>query len=705
MKFRRFKFYTLIFSFIFCILRFAFVVLAQDMGSVTVKGDNVEYLTQEKKIIGEGNVEIVYQNMKLTCERIEFFTETKAAIASGNVKLYQDNTLFTGDKLYYNFETKKGEVINLSMEKMGPWYGGGKSAEKIADKEYVVEEGYITTCDQGKPHYRIRSRKIEVFLDDKIVAHDVSFMVGNVPLFYLPYLRYSLTEKYPHFIFIPGRNKKWGWYMLTAWRHNFIEDKKGFIHLDYRERKGFAHGLDQEYSIKHFGSGFFRYYYMNERDKSVSKEVRQETERYRVQLKHRWQISDDTRALMEYHKMSDIDFIKDYFYREEYVNDNHPKSYLSIINSQPVYNLSFLVQKRTNRFFTETERLPEIALNLMNQKLGNSMFYYKSDYSFANLTNKNAGSDLDDDVRRFDSYNRLSYFSKFGFLNLNPYIGTRQTYYSKDKYGDEAEIRGIFYSGMDISTRFYKIYDIHSDFLGLDINKLRHIVTPIANYKYIHQPTILPDKLMGFDSLDSINRENVVTLGIENRLQTKRKEKDNLKTVDLGNFLFTGDYHFKPEDTGSQWRNFKLDLELTPYNWLRFESDAIYDPPSKNFNTANFDLIASHNDIWSLGLGSRYEKNSINEITTSFIYNLNSKWQFRVYERYDFKKILEDGTKRINDFVEQEYAIVKDLHCWTGEFSLNINDGYSFWVIFRLKAFPEIPFRFSASYSKPKITR
>ncbi|MCM8792955.1 MAG: LPS assembly protein LptD [Candidatus Omnitrophica bacterium] len=683
-------------------MHFALLCFAQDKGSVVVNGDRIEYFTEEKKIVGEGNVEINYQNMKLTCERIEFFTETKDAIAEGKVRLYQDETVFSGEKLYYNFETKKGEVRELGIERMGPWYGRGKKGEKVEEKKYIVKEGYVTTCDREKPHYRIKSKKIEVFLDDKVVAYDVVFLVGNVPLFYLPYLRYSLKEKYPHFIFIPGRNKKWGWYMLTAWRYDLIENKKGFLHFDYREKKGFAHGIDQEYALKDFGSGIFRYYYMEERDKAPPKELRRETERYRVQLRHNWQVTENTRALLEYHKMSDINFLKDYFYREEYVNENQPRSYLSVVNVHPYYSLSFLLQKRTNHFFTETERLPEISLNLANQKLGSSKLYYKADYSFANLTNKQANSDLDDDLRRGDTYQQISYLTKWGFLNLTPYLGMRQTYYSKDKEGNEELMRGIFYSGLDISTKFYKIYEIFSDFLGLDINRLRHIVTPIINYKYIHQPTVSPEKLMSFDSIDSIGRENMFTLGIENKLQTQRKEGEIFKTVDLGTFLFTADYDFKIEGVGSEWRNFRFDLELTPYSWLRFESDATYDPPAKDFKTVNFDLTASHKDIWSLGLGSRYERNSLQELTTSFIYNLNPKWQFRIYERYDFKKILDDGTKRINDFVEQEYALVRDLHCWTGEFSLNIDEGYSFWVIFRLKAFPRIPFKFSASYSRPK---
>lgn len=679
-------------------------VCAQQQDSVVVNGDEVEYFTEEKKVVGEGNVVINYKDMKLTCDRIEVFTETKDAVASGRVRLYQDGTIFSGEKVYYNFETKKGEVIDVGMERMGPWFGKGESAQKVDEEEYAIKRGYITTCDLEKPHYRISSKKIKVFLDDKVVAHNVVFVVGKVPLFYLPYISYSLKERYPHFIFVPGHSKKWGWYMLTSWKYNINEYMPlGRLHLDYREKKGFAHGIDQDYLTEEFGQGRFRYYYMQERDKEQPVDLRSERERYRVQLKHIWQAGDNTEALLEYHHMTDRDFIKDYFYREEYLKEHQPRSYLSVITAQPAYTFSALVQKRTNRFFTETERLPELRLDVFNQSLGGSRFYYKADHSLANLTNKNADSDVDDDVRRLDTYNQISYATKFGFLNLTPYTGIRQTYYSKDKYGDEQKLRGIFYSGLDVSTKFYRTYDVQSNLWNLDINQLRHVITPLINYKYIHEPTITPDRLMSFDAIDSINRDNTVSLGIENKLQTKRKDNNEFKTVDLGTFLFTGDYNFKPEITGSQWSNFKFDLELTPYNWLRFESDATYDPSSRDFRTVNFDLVSSHKDIWSFGLGSRYEENSIHELTSQFIYNLNSKWQFRIYERYNFKKI-ESGTKRINDFVEQEYAVVRDLHCWTGEFSLNIKDGYSFWIIFRLKAFPKIPFKFSANYSRPKST-
>ncbi len=685
---------------------------AEEKEPLVCNGDRVEYFQDEKKIMGEGNVSINYKDIRITCNKIEVFTETKDAVAYGDVKLYQDNTVFQGEKVYYNFNTKKGQVIDVRVEGMGPWFGRGESAEKFDEKRSRIKNGYITTCDQEKPHYRIKSNRIDVFFDDKIVARNVVFEVGNIPLFYMPYCSYSMKGKYPSFVFIPGHSRKWGFYMLTAWKYELQEAGSdamfslppGKLHLDYREKKGFAHGIDQDYFVKGLGQGRFRYYYMEERDKEKASELRTETQRYRVQLKHRWQATDNTLAMLEYHKMSDIDFLKDYYYREEYEKENQPRSYLSVVSAFENYTLSALVQKRTNSFFTETERLPEIKLDLKSQRIKDTSFYYKSDFSAANLNNKIAYSDVDEDTRRLDTYNQLSYVTKLGFLSVTPYTGVRQTYYSDDKFGNEDQVRGIFYSGLDLSTKFYKIYDVTTNMWNLDINKIRHIITPTINYKYIHNPTISSSKFSTFDSIDSIVRDNTVTVGIENKFQTKRKEKEEFNTSDLGMFLFTGDYNFKPEAAGSQWSNFKFDMELTPYNWLRFESDATYEPASRDFKTVNFDLVTSNKDLWSFGLGSRYEQNSIHELTSQFTFSPSPKWQIRTYGRYDFKKVIDASSKRTNDFVEQEYALVRDLHCWTGEFALNIKDGYSFWVIFRLKAFPEVPFKFSSSYRGPKST-
>ena len=78
-------------------------------------------------------------------------------------------------------------------------------------------------------------------------------------------------------------------------------------------------------------------------------------------------------------------------------------------------------------------------------------------------------------------------------------------------------------------------------------------------------------------------------------------------------------------------------------------------------------------------------------------------WYLRVYERINIKNLEADG-KKINDLVEQEYAIIRDLHCWTVEITYNVNvkGGESIWVVFNLKAFPDLPIEYGTSYHEPK---
>jgi len=405
--------------------------------------------------------------------------------------------------------------------------------------------------------------------------------------------------------------------------------------------------------------------------------------------------------------MKDKDFIKDYYYDEEYRLEHQPDSYLSIIHPDDNYNLSLLVQKRMNRFFTVTERLPEAEFNLRKTKIADTPFYFDNKTSFSNLTRKFADSSLDHDAFRLDIYNEASYpFSLLERFNIEPWTGIRQTYYTKKADGQEDITRDIFYAGIDSATKLYKIYDIKSNFLNLDINKLRHIITPTIEYKYIHKPTVTSDELMNFDSIDAIARTSLVTLGVENRLQTKREENE----VDLGYFRTTIDYSFKSE-MGGRWENLKGDLELTPYDWLYLEADYNYNPKAKEFEIINLDSVLKR-EKYEFGVGHRYQQESSSLATAQFKYYINredenwkKRWVIDTYCRFEAK------TK---EWEEIQIRLTKDLHCWLADFIYNYRDSqgteseenHTFYIVFRLKAFPKIPIKlFETSYEEPKPNR
>ena len=60
----------------------------------------------------------------------------------------------------YNFETKKGTILGGYVSSP-PFYGKAGELDKIENKDqYKLDEGYVTTCDLEKPHYRVRAKHL-----------------------------------------------------------------------------------------------------------------------------------------------------------------------------------------------------------------------------------------------------------------------------------------------------------------------------------------------------------------------------------------------------------------------------------------------------------------------------------------------------------------------------------------------------------------
>jgi hypothetical protein len=519
--------------------------------------------------------------------------------------------------------------------------------------------------------------------------------------------------------------------MLSAWRYNITEDVKGRIYFDYRSNFGVAEGFGTNYATSEFGKGDFKYYYTQERDKS--KDMNKDDvnapkvfQRYLIRLRHQADIDAQTKFTGEYYKITDskmaiygsqFNFLKDYFFRE-YEKDAQPISYLLLHHAFSYSSLDFYMQKRTNRWYSPgyLEKLPEIKYSLPSFEIGDGPFYFDSNSSLGNYNLKHTSTmtptanDTNPDVHvnRLDTSNKLSLPMKVAFIQFTPFVMNRETFYDKRAVSSTIAPRTVFYSGADMSTKFYRIFNIRTNFLKLDINGLRHIITPTVGYAFNHEPSVLNSKLRQIDGVDSVSRNNSASLGLSNKLQTKR----NNQSVDLLDLNVSSSYIFKPKGdsitkSGSSLSDFLFKLKLLPYSWMSINSDATYvhsgacDSVNYNhFSNANYDLNFSLGEERSFGVGQRYQLKGGNQITCNLVWRLNPKWKFSAYERYNrgHDPTLGRGIR------EQEYTVSRDLHCWTWDITYNTRRGYgdSIFFMFTLKAFPELGFNFNESYHQPK---
>jgi hypothetical protein len=217
---------------------------------------------------------------------------------------------------------------------------------------------------------------------------------------------------------------------------------------------------------------------------------------------------------------------------------------------------------------------------------------------------------------------------------------------------------------------------------------------------------LLPIEYPDYNSIDSIDSQNVLRLSLRNKLQTKREVGiDNL--VNWG--LYT-DWRINPRPDQSTFADIYSDLDFKPRSWLTFTSETRFRVQNGEFSEANHMMTIQPNNVWSWTLGHRYRRadpafNSgtnidvgNNLIVSRLFFRLNENWAASLSHHFEAR----DGTME-----EQHYTLYRDMRSWTSALTLRIRDNRSgptdvtVAVVFSLKAFPR--FKLNDDINKPTL--
>ena len=675
------------------------VAPAEDKGKpVNIKGDAVEYFQDGQKAVGTGHVTIDYEGTHLEADKITVYMEKKLATAEGHVVLAQKGSTFKGAYGEYDFQNKVGHVNKMDASIQETYFGKAQKVEKVEENHYRMVDSYVSTCCGNDPFYKISAHNIDYFPDDKVIIRNAVLFIRNIPILFIPYYEQPFVDfdRFPVHL-VPGKRSEWGAFLLSKWRYNVVNrpglTSKGNVLLDYRQKRGAGVGIENFYHGEKIGHGAIRTYYANDNEppgepsQTNGQTVNPNRDRY--QWRHQSKLSESTTLTTEWNKLSDRDVTKDFFYHEEYEKEVLPENYISIITAKPEYTFSILDRERLDDFYSAVERSPELRFDTHNRAFGDTPFYLREEVQYSNLKKTDAKSDISLDVTRLDVNHTLSYAARVGDVSVTPRVGTRHTFYSRDIEGDSDLVRGTFDPGVDVSTHFYRTYDVYIKTLGLDINQARHIFTPTLSYNYRPNPTAPRTVLQQFDALDAIDKQNFIRLNFENKLLVKNHDADGL----LYSREFARILPFLDVDVHTgRLDNVGLDAELRPYTWLGLEADTTYDPNTRDFDTANFDVYFTRGR-WQVAVGQRYVQDDSSQTTAQIKFKLNDEWEFRLYDRYEF----EEGASK-----EFEASVSKAWDCIITDFTYNRREGDTFYVTLRLKAFPSAPFSLSQSYNHPK---
>jgi LPS-assembly protein len=671
----------------------------------------------------------------------QYNSQTHEVLVKGNVRIYRDASLYIANEGIYNIDTKQIRTSNVRTE-YNPYFLGGQNVNERSANVYHVEDATFTTADSPRPDFHLHARTVRVYENDHVVFQNVTFYIGRVPVFWWPYLYQSLNDAFS-FSIAPADLSSWGPSLLTQITFPITDDIKGKLRLDYRGRRGPAIGFDSDvdYGKDKSSNLKLKTYYADDQNPDINPTALRRgdvpTDRYRLSLQDTTDFTKDIYGIVNVTKLSDP-FVMQDFYQSEFRIDPVPDNVIAVTKAAPFYTLTAIARFQANDFFEQTERLPEVVLDIKRHALFGGPIFYEGETGFADLHRSFAqGSGFEDyGTTRLDTFHQLLYPNTyFGWLSIVPRVGFRATYYDKTRdlgntlfptnedplipnfipadptpanpiVNAGSGVRTVFDTGVEASFKFSRTWDEVSDrALGLD--GLMHVIQPYTNFSYVHENGINPASVLPFDRfepstqlrpidfpqftpIDSIASWTIWRNGIRNRLETRRDDL-TVTWLELDTFF---DVNFNDPYDRRTYSNFFNRLRFTPLPWASLSIDSQIPAFSSGFTEVNTTVAVQPVANLQLSAGHRYlNDNPFFHHSSLFVvggyYRVNDNWGFGFQEQYE-------GT--IGIFQEQRYAIYRDLTNWVASFGAVVRDNtgskkeYGVLLTFSLKAFPKFGF-------------
>lgn len=666
---------------------------------------------RRRVIIARGGVYLAQRHanserfLELRCDSAVIFTGQKSAsdksspevfggagerilgvYLDGDVIISQGDRQLRGPRAYYDFTTDRaivvGGIMRADQEDRGfAVVVRSAEARMLSRKEYWFRNAKVTTCDFHSPTYHLavgrawikdiapydkKGKRIgPTEWEAKLVG--TSFNVVGIPIIYWPYTHGNFQVGHTSLrkvqVGSPGRN--FGSGVDTEWdlfRLLGVKKPKGFrgrFHLGYFER-GTKSGVNLKYSRRNW-SGYTNIYGLidnrgrddfgdDRRDLSVPNYRGRFTHRHKHFLANHWMIQ------AEVSWYSDRNFPEAFFPGEFHAGKTQ-ETLLYAKKQRDNWAFTSLLQYRLNRFDTQTESAPDLAFYLLGEPLlqDNLTLFSETRAGMKKWRpDKATRTEAWTDSRlfpRFDARAEIDWPVHWGPVNIVPYAVARGTYWDDQPPGGE-QSRPFGQIGARTNMHLWRVYS-NADSRMWDIHSLKHVITPEAVVFAGENAGVEPGDLFPMDAgiEQHIRRQSGYSIGIRQRLLTKRGEGKNRKVVDWMRLDVTsGRFYDHCDDMPADGRFFmsrpeySVERDHINYDYLwnisdstTILSDANYDTHTGTIGRASVSLNVKRSPRFSYFGSMRYIRELDSSIATAgFSYKLTRKYSMRLFEQYDF---------------------------------------------------------------------
>ena len=487
----------------------------------------------------------------------------QAVYLCGNVVMTESRRTIRADEIYYDFEQEKAIVINAEMRNFDvtagiPVYIRAAKLQQLAANKFSAEDITLTTSEFYLPQISLNAPSVIITdntaierqqgdvskSDFDVQMSDVRMKYYDKTIFYLPYMRSNMQRPdVPIKSVHVGNDNTYGTYIETRWylaRLLGLQEPEGTdstLALDYYGDRGIGGGVATEYEREDYFGRMLGYIINdNGEDRLGRNSTRKNLEpprdlRGRFRWQHRHFLPYGWQLTTEVSYISDKNFIESY-YRDELNIDKEQETLVHLKRIEDNWGLSFFGKVRLNDFVNELEELPTTEFHLTGQSFFDDKLTFYSSNQATRFRQRYASDSNQIGSQEFFTFmttrNEIDMPMALGTTKVVPFVAGTIAY--EDGMGFYRELDGntagreddVWFgeAGVRVSPQpFWKIFPRVKSKLW-DLNQLRHVIAPRFT-------------VVGYTESDSvIEQRDTLSVGISQRLQTKRGSGQKERTVD-----------------------------------------------------------------------------------------------------------------------------------------------------------------------------
>jgi len=639
----------------------------QSDSPVSIQADELDFDKATSTYSAQGQVDLQQDQTRLQADQVHYNTLTGDADASGNAVLEDPDGTLAGESMNVNINSGVGvaQYANAFFTAYN-FHIAGDEISKLGEASYRIKNGTFTTCDGDVPAWKFKATDLNVTVGGFACAKHVKFYLHDIPVLYIPYLAYPVSDKRESGFLLPmfGFSTERGSQLSLAYYQVLGRNMDATLYVDYFSDMGFGTGLKYRYIFGDDNEGVANIYYVSSTGDSNYSDL---DDRFAYRWDHLGTLAGDVRFSADVEYVSDREYFEDFGEIAEEYDKDEVESTIALsrrwgnlsLTGQILYTKDLELDADNDHTL---QRLPEIELDYNRTRLGKSPFYFSFDSTSTYFWRREGLKGERVDMRPTLS----AFFQPGNVLEVEPEVGYRERLYWTSKEGPGFEHA----ENIDFSTRFSGRVSRVFDFGRKEgLTKLKHSIEPEVDYYYT--PNTKQGDLPYFDSRDRIENKNEVEYALVNRFIGRFVVDGNRPSYrELGYLRLSQSYDFwlsrrdREEKEGKdRFSDIRTELIIRPTQEWVVDVDLSYDPHRNQFTKFNAETGARYSDDVGVSVSYRYtEDNSVlaNNASEYLAATLDVDWLKPVYAKYQYRYDLGDK-QRLENLISLEYR----AQCWS----------------------------------------